>query len=392
MRQSLTKFMPLVVLVTMATTVVPAPAQTLNEIDWDTLVHDLSAQAQNEFDDVKDSVHEPAIGALAYEGFLEGTECGERQFCPGEPALRWTTGVWILRSLNEKPSWADSRFSDVDSGSWWSGYVERLAELGITKGCATNPLQFCPYETVNREQMASFLVRAFDLDAGSPAGFIDISSSVHSDSINALAAARITAGCSTDSSEFCPDERVTRGQMASFLARAKELVPLPERPKTTTTTTAPSDLYTNWYRRTYTDPIYDYTTEFASLVGYTDEPWQDPPFLHFICDTKFTARLAVLLSINDYILGDSLTSTVEVIYRVGSQPPLKLDWFKSSQTAGLLDQVQVLKLANFLRNTNEPQNVIFRVKISDYSTKDYTFVSQRPKEALGEVLNACGDK
>ena len=70
--------------------------------------------------------------------------------------------------------------------------------------------------------MASFLVRALDLDPAENGGFSDVSSdNVHGADIAALAAAGITKGCGPDS--FCPTEVVTREQMASFLVRALDL-------------------------------------------------------------------------------------------------------------------------------------------------------------------------
>ena len=71
--------------------------------------------------------------------------------------------------------------------------------------------------------MASFLARAFDLVEVEqlPAGFVDVDSwSVHAVSIDALFAAGITSGCGTDPLRYCPNTAVTRAQMASFLIRA----------------------------------------------------------------------------------------------------------------------------------------------------------------------------
>ena len=68
--------------------------------------------------------------------------------------------------------------------------------------------------------MATFLVRAFDLEEAPSAGFVDTEESVHSANIDALAAAGITAGCKTDPLSYCPDKPVTRAQMATFLHRA----------------------------------------------------------------------------------------------------------------------------------------------------------------------------
>ena len=114
-----------------------------------------------------------------------------------------------------------SRFADVDSGLWWAPFVERLAVLGVTAGCKTGPLCYCPADTVTRAQMASFLTRAFRLEAASQAaGFVDIGGNTHADNIDALASAAITAGCATGPLRYCP-KAVTRAQMASFLNRAR---------------------------------------------------------------------------------------------------------------------------------------------------------------------------
>ena len=106
-------------------------------------------------------------------------------------------------------------------------YVERLADLQITVGCKPNPLRFCPDETVTRARMASFLVRAFDLAEAPSAGFADTESSVHEANIDALFAAGITAGCKTDPLRYCPDSPVSRAQMASLLNRGLDSRPEP---------------------------------------------------------------------------------------------------------------------------------------------------------------------
>ena len=156
---------------------------------------------------------------------FEGTACGEGLFCPGEPVWRWTTAVWLVRVLGEsEPQAGLSRFVDVDDSEWWMPYVERLADLGITHGCATEPARFCPEDPVTRAQMASFLSRAFGLEEseGSPeVVFSDVGEGVHTDSIYALLASGITVGCAAEpEARFCPGRFTTRAQMASFLKRA----------------------------------------------------------------------------------------------------------------------------------------------------------------------------
>ena len=169
-------------------------------------------------------VHSEAVNSLAADGVFDGTECAPGQFCPGEPLQRWVMAVWLVRILDgEDPAPAgSSRFSDVESGMWWVPFVERLADIGVTAGCATGPLLYCPEDTVTRAQMASFLTIAFRLKpASTPAGFVDIGGNTHFDNINALASAGITSGCATGPLRYCPGNDVTRAQMASLLNAAR---------------------------------------------------------------------------------------------------------------------------------------------------------------------------
>ena len=188
----------------------------------------VGALAAAGFDDDEGTVHEPAVDALADRGVLAGTECGTDRICPAEEIERWVMAVWLIRALGESPSAAPVRFADVDPDAWWAPYVERLAGLRVTQGCATGPARYCPDDPVTRGQMATFLARALDLEPAPPAGFFDTFGHVHAANIDALAAVGITAGCATEPARYCPDAPVTRGQMATFLARALNLVPLPE--------------------------------------------------------------------------------------------------------------------------------------------------------------------
>ena len=172
------------------------------------------------FDD-DGGAHEPSINRLAAMGVLEGTGCGERLFCPGEPLQRWVMAVWTVRVLDPgfEPSNAGTRFEDVDPGAWWAGYVERLAELEVTGGCDSEPPRYCPVRAVSRAQTASFLVRAFEVEPAASAGFAD-TGGTHETNVDALAAAGITKGCAADPLRYCPDQPVTRAQMATLLVRA----------------------------------------------------------------------------------------------------------------------------------------------------------------------------
>ncbi|MYF44802.1 MAG: S-layer homology domain-containing protein, partial [Acidimicrobiaceae bacterium] len=81
------------------------------------------------------------------------------------------------------------RFTDVDESSVHAADIEALYAAGITLGCPSQQgLQFCPDQPVTRAQMATFLARALNLTAPETrAGFTDVDeSSVHAADIEAL--------------------------------------------------------------------------------------------------------------------------------------------------------------------------------------------------------------
>lgn len=118
-----------------------------------------------------------------------------------------------------------SGFRDVPAGHLFEDDITWLATEGITQGCnpPTNDL-FCPDQAVTREQMATFLVRALSLAASAEEPFTDTAGSVHQVNIRALASAGITRGCNPPVNDrFCPGTPVSRGAMAAFLVRALDL-------------------------------------------------------------------------------------------------------------------------------------------------------------------------
>ena len=131
------------------------------------------------------------------------------------------SAVWsdlIADTIAEVPS----PFVDIGD-TVFANDIVWLRYNGITKGCnpPTND-RYCPEDRVTRGQMAAFLVRALGLtDDGGGNRFTDDNGSAFEPDIANLAAAGITKGCNPPgNTRFCPDDRLTRGQMAAFLRRA----------------------------------------------------------------------------------------------------------------------------------------------------------------------------
>jgi hypothetical protein len=143
------------------------------------------------------------------------------RFCPDDHVTRGQMAAFLNRFLDLPPA-TQSHFNDI-SGNTFENDINRLAEARITRGC--NPPandRFCPNDRVTREQMAAFIVRALELTANTHDGFNDVSSSntFYAD-IGRLATAGITKGCNPpQNTNYCPKDFVTRGQMAAFLHRS----------------------------------------------------------------------------------------------------------------------------------------------------------------------------
>ena len=115
-------------------------------------------------------------------------------------------------------------FSDVPTDYWAYSFIESLAASGITGGCGGN--NYCPEDSVTRAQMAVFLERGINGSGFSPPAatgvFLDVPQSNFAINwIEQLAAEGITSGCG--SGNYCPDDPVTRAQMAVFLVRIFDL-------------------------------------------------------------------------------------------------------------------------------------------------------------------------
>ena len=119
------------------------------------------------------------------------------------------------------PNWQPSPaypFGDIATSPFKHDIIW-LRNQAITSGCTT--FLFCPDASVTRGQMASFLARALNLSGAAPDAFSDDETSVHEVNINLVAREGIASGCG--GTNFCPNGLVSREQMASFLARAMDL-------------------------------------------------------------------------------------------------------------------------------------------------------------------------
>ena len=170
-------------------------------------------------------VQRRAVRAFAADRILEGTSCSVED-CSGT-VQRWEVAMWIIRLFNYQETPPES-FADVDSEQPYAGFVETLYDERITVGCPSDPLRFCPERPASRGQMAAFVTRAFDLDdTDPPHGFFDVSPThVFRDNISALQNAGIlSADCNEGERLFCPWQPIAAAEAVEWLYRADLLGP-----------------------------------------------------------------------------------------------------------------------------------------------------------------------
>ena len=178
----------------------------------------ITVRYQGPFLDIAGNIFEDAITWMAQEEITKGCNPPTNtNYCPNANVTRGEMAVFLDRVLNLPAAQAD-HFDD-DTGAFYEAAANRIFEAGITSGCGTN--RFCGTQSLPREQMAAFLVRALDLPPAASDHFVDDETSMFESSINRLADAAITLGCNPPTNNrFCPKDQVTRGQMAAFFNRA----------------------------------------------------------------------------------------------------------------------------------------------------------------------------
>ena len=175
-----------------------------------------------------------AIETLAWYGIP--VACATGSYCPDRPITRAEMAAFLERAKRGASynfTATGTRFSDMSLSHWAVEYAEQLYRDGITVGCATSPLRYCPESYITRAQMAPMLLKArygstFNPGTASGTLFYDVPRT-HSMAawIERLYSYQVTLGCSSNPRYYCPGSSVTRAQMALFIQRAFGLMSPP---------------------------------------------------------------------------------------------------------------------------------------------------------------------
>ncbi len=166
----------------------------------------------------------PYVDLLREYGITGGCGTNPPIFCPGDNITRGQMAVFVVRAVIGGDNFTYNQtpyFNDVPAGNSFFQWIQKMRDLGITSGCGSN--NYCPNDPVTRGQMAVFIIRT---RLGSTATFNYPTTPLFTDVtpdnpfflwIQKMKQLGITSGCG--GTDYCPNDPVTREQMAVFLMR-----------------------------------------------------------------------------------------------------------------------------------------------------------------------------
>ncbi|MGM1049458.1 MAG: S-layer homology domain-containing protein [Bacillota bacterium] len=173
---------------------------------------------------------EASIAAWAKEAVNKATELGLMQGTSGEAAkfepkrelTRAEFAALIVRYAGLEPKGKNTGFKDVDTKSWYAGYVATAKGKGLISGVTANT--FAPNQAITRQEMATILVRMKGLskDTDTSAGLKD-QKQVSTWALPYVKYAYQTGLMSGDGGYFRPMQHVTREMAAVVIVRLHDI-------------------------------------------------------------------------------------------------------------------------------------------------------------------------
>jgi hypothetical protein len=184
------------------------------------------ARVQVDFVDVPPThIFHDFVNTIARDGVTAG--CGAGGYCPDNANTRAQMAVFLLKSkyglTHVPPPATGTVFHDVPITNPFAAWIEELSALGVTGGCGAG--NYCPAAPVTRAQMAVFLLKTLEGSSYAPPPasgtvFGDVPAGAFAAAwIEDLYVRGVTGGCQASPLLYCPNNTVTRGQMAVFLTK-----------------------------------------------------------------------------------------------------------------------------------------------------------------------------
>lgn len=163
----------------------------------------------------------PDVIYVTLTGLMNGTGDG---FSPNNNINRAQLVTVLYRMAGQPEVTGENPFTDVPDGQWYTDAVLWAAENNITDG--TSETTFSPNDALTREQMATFLYRFANFEAGEPIEVTgDLSGYTDADLVADYAVDAMTWAVGEGvisgigNNTLAPDNTASRAQMATVLTR-----------------------------------------------------------------------------------------------------------------------------------------------------------------------------
>jgi hypothetical protein len=215
------------------------------------------------------------INLMYEDGITGGCSTNPLDYCPNSTTTRGEMAVFIITAMFGNSNFAYTTtpyFNDVPANNSFFKFIQKMKDLNITSGCGGG--NYCLNDSVTRAEMAVFIIAArygtIPFTYPTTPYFSDVpSSSSYFPFVQKMAQLGITGGCAVGL--YCPDDALTRGQMAVFIVTG--LLDQLLSPTTPIITEAvpnsanPGDIVTVTLTATGTN--FDSTTQVAVPTGMT---------------------------------------------------------------------------------------------------------------------------
>ncbi|WP_338553544.1 Ig-like domain-containing protein [Paenibacillus sp. KS-LC4] len=163
------------------------------------------------------------VNDLASRMVVQGTS--ETAFSPDASITRAEFAAIMVRGLGLRPATGQgqSKFSDVQAGSWYAGYAETAAAYGLITGYADGT--FGALKTITREEAIAMIARAIAYTKLSASSSLDKLSAftdqneISSWAKDAMAAAVEQQIVTGSSGQLHPQDDITRAEAAALIRR-----------------------------------------------------------------------------------------------------------------------------------------------------------------------------
>ena len=168
--------------------------------------------------DISEHWAKDSITQLFKLGIVSGSSDGN--FYPEKNITRAEFAIMIAGVTGIAPDFAATpKFSDVEKGSWYFGYVMPVYQQGIMMGCAED--MFGPGNNITRQEMAAAIYRLLDtkgIEMNDEASFDDIdrADEYARTAILKLGGAEIILG---SDGNFRPDDNLTRAEASTVMLK-----------------------------------------------------------------------------------------------------------------------------------------------------------------------------